>query len=97
MNQHLDFILDFILVLSLFLFFFVTQGIINQLGPDNLENLKKIAEQYQGGAADAAGAGDDDDDDVRLIARGSERASEREWSESESESEARVMMMTTQD
>jgi len=22
-------------------------GIINQLGPDNLENLKKIAEQYQ--------------------------------------------------
>ena len=25
-------------------------GIINQLGPDNLENLKKIAEQYTGGA-----------------------------------------------
>eukprot|EP00802_Teleaulax_amphioxeia_P015446 Tamp_15536.p1 GENE.Tamp_15536~~Tamp_15536.p1 ORF type:complete len:170 (-),score=45.58 Tamp_15536:1024-1488(-) len=36
-------------------------GIINQLGPDNLENLKKIAESYPGGAG--AAAGDDDDDD----------------------------------
>jgi hypothetical protein len=25
-------------------------GIINQLGPDNLANLKKLAETYQGGA-----------------------------------------------
>ena len=33
-------------------------GIINQLGPDNLQNLKKIAEAYSGGAG-----GDDDDDD----------------------------------
>ena len=24
-------------------------GIINQLGPDNLANLKKLAETYQGG------------------------------------------------
>eukprot|EP00290_Baffinella_frigidus_P053773 CAMPEP_0180346134 /NCGR_PEP_ID=MMETSP0989-20121125/3703_1 /TAXON_ID=697907 /ORGANISM="non described non described, Strain CCMP2293" /LENGTH=193 /DNA_ID=CAMNT_0022335229 /DNA_START=50 /DNA_END=631 /DNA_ORIENTATION=+ len=38
-------------------------GIINQLGPDNLENLKKIAEQYTGGAGGAADGGDDDDDD----------------------------------
>jgi|SouAtlMetagenome_1021521.scaffolds.fasta_scaffold128651_1 hypothetical protein len=30
-------------------------GIINQLGPDNLENLKKIAESYPGGAGAAAG------------------------------------------
>merc|ERR1711966_103990 len=41
-------------------------GIINQLGPDNLENLKKIAEQYQGvdGAGMPAADDDDDDDDV---------------------------------
>eukprot|EP00929_Paragymnodinium_shiwhaense_P098868 TRINITY_DN60382_c0_g1_i1.p2 TRINITY_DN60382_c0_g1~~TRINITY_DN60382_c0_g1_i1.p2 ORF type:complete len:173 (-),score=59.66 TRINITY_DN60382_c0_g1_i1:631-1122(-) len=39
-------------------------GIINQLGPDSLGNLKKIAEQYAKAApaADAA-AGDDDDDE----------------------------------
>ena len=38
-------------------------GIINQLGPDNLQNLKKIAEAYSGGDAAAAGGDDDDDDD----------------------------------
>jgi nascent polypeptide-associated complex subunit beta len=36
-------------------------SIINQLGPDNLANLKQIAEQYQGG--EGAAAADDDDDD----------------------------------
>ncbi|KAL3131912.1 nascent polypeptide-associated complex beta subunit [Trebouxia sp. C0009 RCD-2024] len=46
-------------------------GIINQLGPDNLSHLKKIAQQFQdpsaggyGGAGGAAGAVDEDDDDV---------------------------------
>ncbi|DBB16148.1 TPA: hypothetical protein ACH3X3_015149 [Trebouxia sp. C0006] len=45
-------------------------GIINQLGPDNLSHLKKIAQQFQGdssaasygGAGGAAGAIDEDDD-----------------------------------
>merc|ERR1711924_428095 len=38
-------------------------GIINQLGPDNLMNLKRIAEAHAsaGGAAGAAAEGDDDD------------------------------------
>ena len=37
-------------------------GIINQLGPDNLANLKKLAETYQGGAAPPeSGAADDED------------------------------------
>ncbi|XP_078444870.1 basic transcription factor 3-like [Wolffia australiana] len=41
-------------------------GIINQLGPDNLENLRKLAEHFQkkasgGGAADAAAQEEDDD------------------------------------
>merc|ERR1712199_40053 len=36
-------------------------GIINQLGPDNLANLKKIAESYTKG--DMPDAEDDDDDD----------------------------------
>ncbi|KAL7688348.1 putative nascent polypeptide-associated complex NAC domain, NAC A/B domain superfamily [Plasmopara halstedii] len=43
-------------------------GIINQLGPDNLANLKQIAESYTAAqkAAKAASASvaDDDDDDV---------------------------------
>lgn len=44
-------------------------GIINQLGPDNLANLKKLASQYQGqaGAADAADDDDDDDDVPDLV------------------------------
>jgi len=37
-------------------------GIINQLGPDNLANLKKIAESYTKGDLQE-GEGDDDDDD----------------------------------
>ena len=44
-------------------------GIINQLGPDNLANLKKIAESYQvdkDNDTNAAGdeESDDSDDDV---------------------------------
>merc|ERR1712032_801811 len=40
-------------------------GIINQLGPDNLANLKKIAQQYQADPSKAAGgAKEEDDDDV---------------------------------
>ena len=40
-------------------------GIINQLGPDNLANLKKLAETYQSGGAPPPAAGADDDEDVR--------------------------------
>jgi nascent polypeptide-associated complex subunit beta len=36
-------------------------GIINQLGQDSLENLKKIAASYEGGRFGAAAAADDDD------------------------------------
>lgn len=41
-------------------------GIINQLGPDNLANLKQIAESYTAAqkAARAAAGDDEDDDDV---------------------------------
>ncbi|XP_021892586.1 basic transcription factor 3-like [Carica papaya] len=43
--------------------------IISHLGPDNLDNLKKLAEQFQkqapaAGAGATAGQEDDDDDDV---------------------------------
>jgi len=38
-------------------------GIINQLGPDNLANLKKIAESYQPGGPPPPNAADDDDDE----------------------------------
>ncbi|XP_072966128.1 nascent polypeptide-associated complex subunit beta-like [Typha angustifolia] len=48
-------------------------GIINQLGPDNLDSLRKLAEQFQK-QAPAAGAGntqeDDDDDDVPELVAG---------------------------
>merc|ERR1711988_14356 len=39
-------------------------GIINQLGPDNLMNLKRIAESYNAGAAASGGAAVGGDDDV---------------------------------
>ena len=40
-------------------------GIINQLGPDNLANLKKIAESYQAGGPGQIPTGDaEDDEDV---------------------------------
>merc|ERR1712146_429940 len=38
-------------------------GIINQLGPDNLANLKKIAESYQPGGPPPPNAADEDDDE----------------------------------
>lgn len=43
-------------------------GILNQLGPDSLASLRKLAESYQaiqqGQQRPAAGGADDDDDDV---------------------------------
>ena len=39
-------------------------GILNQLGPDNLSNLKEIASQYKGDEDAEGGEGGDDDDDV---------------------------------
>ena len=43
-------------------------GILNQLGPDSLASLRKLAESYQaiqqGQQRQANAGGDDDDDDV---------------------------------
>merc|ERR1712032_210029 len=39
-------------------------GIINQLGPDNVANLKKIAQQYQSDPSKAAATTKEDDDEV---------------------------------
>jgi nascent polypeptide-associated complex subunit beta len=50
-------------------------GIINQLGPDNLANLKKLAETYQSGAAPPPAAGADDDEDVPDLVDNFEEAS----------------------
>ena len=54
-------------------------GIINQLGPDNLANLKKIAENFSQGAAAAPAAddGEDSDDDIPDLVENFEDASER--------------------
>jgi nascent polypeptide-associated complex subunit beta len=43
-------------------------GIINQLGPDNLVNLKKIAQQFQ--RQESGRAEDEDDDDVPDLVEG---------------------------
>ena len=55
-------------------------GIINQLGPDNLENLKRIAGEV-GAAGDmggaAGGGGDDSDDDVPELVEDFEQASKK--------------------
>ncbi|KAL7600920.1 nascent polypeptide-associated complex subunit beta [Lactuca sativa] len=53
----------------------ILPGILNQLGPDNLDNLRKLAEQFQKqapGGAEAAAAtsaqADDDDEVPELVA-----------------------------
>ncbi|KAI7753084.1 hypothetical protein M8C21_011653 [Ambrosia artemisiifolia] len=53
----------------------ILPGILNQLGPDNLENLKKLAEQLQkqapggsGEGAAATSAQEDDDEVPELVA-----------------------------
>ncbi|KAM0051583.1 putative transcription factor BTF3 [Helianthus debilis subsp. tardiflorus] len=56
----------------------ILPGILNQLGPDNLENLKKLAEQLQKqapggageGAAAATSAAQEDDDEVPELVAG---------------------------
>ncbi|KAF9664174.1 nascent polypeptide-associated complex [Salix suchowensis] len=49
----------------------ILPGIINQLGPDNLDNLRKLAEQFQKEMpAGEAGAAQEDDDDVPDLVAG---------------------------
>ncbi|KAL6977074.1 hypothetical protein U1Q18_025868 [Sarracenia purpurea var. burkii] len=51
----------------------ILPGIINQLGPDNLDNLRKLAEQYKQqipGAATATTTQEDDDDEVPELVAG---------------------------
>ncbi|KAM7513807.1 hypothetical protein LguiA_003390 [Lonicera macranthoides] len=52
----------------------ILPGIINQLGPDNLDNLRKLAEQFQkqapGAPAGATATQEDDDDDVPDLVAG---------------------------
>ncbi|CAI0430645.1 unnamed protein product [Linum tenue] len=49
----------------------ILPGIINQLGPDNLDNLKKLAEQFQKEApTGATGVVQEDDDDVPELVAG---------------------------
>lgn len=41
-------------------------GILNQLGPDSLASLRKLAETYQSMNKNAGGEGKDDDDDDEI-------------------------------
>ena len=43
-------------------------GILNQLGPDSLASLRKLAESYQNMSKDAKDADADDDDIPDLVA-----------------------------
>ncbi|KAK1272724.1 hypothetical protein QJS04_geneDACA009888 [Acorus gramineus] len=45
-------------------------GIINQLGPDNLDNLRRLAEQFQKQVPNAGVAQEDDDDEVPELVPG---------------------------
>ncbi|KAJ9544038.1 hypothetical protein OSB04_023745 [Centaurea solstitialis] len=64
----------------------ILPGILNQLGPDNLDNLRKLAEQFQkqtpGGAGEGAAAttAQEDDDEVPELVAGEtfEAAAEEE-------------------
>uniref|UniRef100_A0A7S3YZ79 Nascent polypeptide-associated complex subunit beta n=1 Tax=Lotharella globosa TaxID=91324 RepID=A0A7S3YZ79_9EUKA len=55
-------------------------GIISQLGPDNLEHLKKIYSSYSNDAAEAK-ADDDDDDDVPELEQNFEDATKEDGDE----------------
>merc|ERR1719396_126777 len=52
-------------------------GIINQLGPDNLMNLKRIAEGYAAGAADAGKDKEGTDEDIPDIGENFEDVSKQ--------------------
>jgi len=52
-------------------------GIINQLGPDNLVNLKRIAEGYAAAGAAAKGAGAAEDEDIPDIGENFEDVSKQ--------------------
>lgn len=50
-------------------------GILNQLGPDSLASLRRLAESYQSlqkkeGGEKKEGAGDDDDDEIPDLVEG---------------------------
>ncbi|XP_077212563.1 nascent polypeptide-associated complex subunit beta-like isoform X1 [Tasmannia lanceolata] len=45
-------------------------GIINQLGPDNLDNLRRLAEQFQKQAPGAGATQNDEDDEVPELVDG---------------------------
>ncbi|KAG0035365.1 Nascent polypeptide-associated complex subunit beta [Podila clonocystis] len=49
-------------------------GILNQLGPDSLASLRKLAESYQNTAAGKAAAAEDDDDEVPALVESFEEA-----------------------
>jgi len=56
-------------------------GIINQLGPDNLANLKQIAEAYASNSGAQGGSGtvnDDEDDDVPDLVENFEEVSTKD-------------------
>ncbi|CAO2835133.1 unnamed protein product [Amaranthus hypochondriacus] len=64
----------------------ILPGIINQLGPDNLDNLRKLAEQFQKRAPNAEGSGanaEDDDDVPELVAGETFEAAAEEGQKSE--------------
>merc|ERR1711865_81818 len=52
-------------------------GIINQLGPDNLMNLKRIAEGYAAAGAGAAKTDDGEEDDIPVIGENFEDVSKK--------------------
>lgn len=53
-------------------------GIISQLGPDNLDDLKKIYASYAQEAPGAAAEEEDDDDDVPELVENFEEVSQQE-------------------
>ncbi|KAJ3014538.1 Nascent polypeptide-associated complex subunit beta [Thoreauomyces humboldtii] len=51
-------------------------GILNQLGPDSLQSLRKLAESYQQAHAHSHANGGDDDDDVPDLVESFDQAEE---------------------
>ncbi|KAI5330649.1 hypothetical protein L3X38_030047 [Prunus dulcis] len=70
----------------------ILPSIISHLGPDNLDNLKKLAEQFQkqapGGGGGGTAAQEDDDDDVPELVAGETFEAAAEEKDKEEEKQA---------
>lgn len=62
-------------------------GILNQLGPDSLASLRKLAEAYQAAQGGAGAEGEDEDDEIPDLVEGFEKTDIKEEAKEEVKAE----------